>query len=341
MYDKVEATTDDISAPLSRLNAASQMQEVVQATVDCLGKLIPYASNVAKLGNVHADNFATHHDGIVRSMRTARDALSKISALEGVLNNVRAELQTNDTELKSTMARLEAQDTYLAITAKSFSDDQAFVKNVIEQVTLAVAARFANDIEASLKFPLPDSDATVCGFSVGADSAIAVAKEVAKAVAYKEREKGRAVATAANVSGAVWETTVFPLPHLVPVEVAIQTVCKLDQAADGSMTLHLPLTFSQPVADITVTSSTEDGSAGEHNLTSGASTMPEGLRITFAAPPAGAVASALHAGSFLWSACVPKATIDAAFAAQPSTGGRPMGQRPESATLTSERRSSS
>merc|ERR1719238_469194 len=45
-----------------------------------------------------------------------------------------------------------------------------------------------NDIEASLKFPLPDSDATVCGFSVGADSAIAVAKEVAKEVAYKERE---------------------------------------------------------------------------------------------------------------------------------------------------------
>jgi len=46
--------------------------------------------------------------------------------------------------------------------------------------------------------------------------------------------------------------------------------------------------------------------------------MPEGLRLTFATPPTGAVASALHAGSFLWSGCVPKATIDAAFAAQPS-----------------------
>ena len=61
-----------------------------------------------------------------------------------------------------------------------------------------------------------------------------------------------------------------------------------------------------------------NGTAGQYNLDSGASTMPEGLRITFAAPPAGAVASALHAGSFLWSGCVPKATIDAAFAAQPS-----------------------
>ena len=176
----------------------------------------------------------------------------------------------------------------------------------------------ASDIEASLKFPLPDSDATVCGFSVGADSAIAVAKEVAKEVAYKEREKGRAVATAANVSGAVWETTVFPLPHLIPVEVAIQTVCKLDEAADGSMTLHLPLIFSAPVADITVTSSAEDGSSGHHNLTSGASTMPEGLHVTFNTPPAGAIASALHASSFVWSGCVPKAMIDAAFAAQPS-----------------------
>ena len=47
--------------------------------------------------------------------------------------------QANDVELKSTMARLEAQDNYLATTAKSLADDHAFVKNVIEQVTLAVA----------------------------------------------------------------------------------------------------------------------------------------------------------------------------------------------------------
>merc|ERR1719262_1581117 len=66
----------------------------------------------------------------------------------------------------------------------------------------------AKDIEATLRFPLPDSDATVCGFSVGSDRAIAVPKAKAAEVAYKEREKGRAVATATNVSSAIWETTI-------------------------------------------------------------------------------------------------------------------------------------
>ena len=68
------------------------------------------------------------------------------------------------------------------------------------------------DIEATLRLPLPDSDATVCGFSVGPDLAIAVPKAKAAEVAYKEKEKGRAVATANKVSGATWETTVYPLP---------------------------------------------------------------------------------------------------------------------------------
>ena len=74
-------------------------------------------------------------------------------------------------------------------------------------------------IEAALKFPLPSSDAVVCGFSVGNDRAIAVAKAKAAEVAYKEKQKGRAVATAANVQGAVWETTVYPLPYNVEVTI--------------------------------------------------------------------------------------------------------------------------
>ena len=95
------------------------------------------------------------------------------------------------------------------------------------------------DIEATLRFPLPESDATVCGFSVGPNRAISVPKAKAAEVAYTEREKGRAVATAANVSGATWETTVYPLPHNIPVEVTIQVVCGLSE--DGAVAL--PLAF--------------------------------------------------------------------------------------------------
>ena len=57
-YDKIATATDDISESLSRLGQGAQVQEVLQAVVECLGKLIPYASNVAKLGNSHANNFA-------------------------------------------------------------------------------------------------------------------------------------------------------------------------------------------------------------------------------------------------------------------------------------------
>ena len=38
-------------------------------------------------------------------------------------------------------------------------------------------------IEAALRFPLPDSDATVCGYKLGANSAIAVPKAKAAVAA--------------------------------------------------------------------------------------------------------------------------------------------------------------
>jgi len=59
-------------------------------------------------------------------------------------------------------------------------------------------------VEASLRFPLPDSDATIAGFSLDGNPALAVAKSKAAEVAYKEKEKGRSVATAAAVQGAVY-----------------------------------------------------------------------------------------------------------------------------------------
>ena len=174
------------------------------------------------------------------------------------------------------------------------------------------------DIEATLRFPLPDSDATVCGFSVGADRAIAVPKAKAAEVAYKEREKGRAVATATKVSGAMWETTVYPLPYNQTVEVTVHFVCNM--TADGAVAL--PLVFAAPVERITVSALDEDGAVGVDNLGGGAtgSTMPDGLLVTFA-PVAteGRIVSAERNGSLYWSGRVPKAALDRAFAAEQAT----------------------
>ncbi len=212
------------------------------------------------------------------------------------------------------------EETKLPLTVKA----AAFhVTSATSQRLALVEARLTvcndaihKDIEATLRFPLPDSDATVCGFSVGPNRAISVPKAKAAEVAYKEREKGRAVATAANVSGATWETTVYPLPHNIPVEVTIQVVCGLSE--DGAVAL--PLTFAAPVERIDVHAVAEDGAVGTDNLGGGVtnSTMPEGLRVAFAPASAeGRVVSAMRDGSLFWSCCVPKEAIDRAFAEQP------------------------
>ena len=173
----------------------------------------------------------------------------------------------------------------------------------------------AKDIEATLRFPLPDSDATVCGFSVGTERAIAVPKDKAAEVAYKEKEKGRAVATAANVSGATWETTIFPLPYNEPVEVTIQIVCGI--GADG--VLALPLTFAAPVQLVTVHTLTEDGALGADNLGGSASdtTMPDGLLVSFPSSSAdkSRAVSSMRDGSLYWSGRVPKVALDTALLA--------------------------
>ena len=97
----------------------------------------------------------------------------------------------------------------------------------IEARLTIVNERIPKPIEASLKFPLPTSDAVISGFVVGDDKAIAIPKAKAAEVAYKEREKGRTVATAQNVQASVWETIVYPLPHQVPVTVIVECECCL------------------------------------------------------------------------------------------------------------------
>ena len=70
-----------------------------------------------------------------------------------------------------------------------------------------------NDVKATLRFPLPDG-AVVSGFQlqIGEDmcvDAMCVTKKKAAAVAYKEKEAGRAVATTEAVQGSIWSTEVF------------------------------------------------------------------------------------------------------------------------------------
>jgi hypothetical protein len=224
--------------------------------------------------------------------------------------------------LTSPFSLTYGEDTKLPLTVRA----AAFhVNAAISQQLALVEARLTvcndsitKDIEATLRFPLPDSDATVCGFSVGVDRAVAVPKAQAAEVAYKEREKGRAVATAAKVSGATWETTVYPLPYNQAVEVTIHFVCNM--TADGAVAL--PLVFAAPVERITVTAVDEDGTAGVDNLGGGTtgSTMPDGLRVRFApAATEGCIVSAERNGSLYWSGRVPKAALDRAFAAEHAT----------------------
>ena len=73
-YPKVQASTAEIAQPLSRLSAASQPSEVLQAVLDSLSKMVPFIGNVAAAMNLQSESLTTHHDGIIRSMRTARQA---------------------------------------------------------------------------------------------------------------------------------------------------------------------------------------------------------------------------------------------------------------------------
>ena len=99
------------------------------------------------MGNSHAANFATHHDGIIRSMSTARRAEADCTALHTGIMNMRLELSANDAEIKGAMSKLKEQDDILVTAARSLSDDQLFVKNVIEQVTATATAQSAGELK--------------------------------------------------------------------------------------------------------------------------------------------------------------------------------------------------
>eukprot|EP01048_Picozoa_sp_COSAG05_P021939 COSAG05_NODE_4201_length_1626_cov_2.167649_1_plen_347_part_01 len=129
-------------------------------------------------------------------------------------------------------------------------------------------------VKATLRFPLPDG-ATVCGFQfqIGAQlvDAFAVTKKKAAAVAYKEKEKGRSVATTEAVQGNVWSTEIFPLPRGETRIIVLTFVCGCpctNGGSDPSWGFHLPLSFSSPVA--LVTGRVTIPSAGLELLPSGA-----------------------------------------------------------------------
>ena len=120
-------------------------------------------------------------------------------------------------------------------------------------------------IEASLRFPLPDGDACICGYSLDGTEAIAVTKAKAAAVAHLEKEMGRAVATAAAVQGNFWQTSIYPLPYGEEKIVEITFFCHVGLGdAPGSLQLQIPLSFLHP---LTVTMSTTVSSGAFRTIT--------------------------------------------------------------------------
>jgi len=160
------------------------------------------------------------------------------------------------------------------------------------------------DIEAALRFPLPDSDALVCGFELDGIAAISVPKAKAAEITYKEMEKGRAVATAAAVQGAVYEVTIFPLLYNEPKQLTLSCFTKLEPD-EGAATLAvcLPLTFASAVSSVIVGAHATEGAVcietDSHKAeaassilpptTLGATALPNGvtLHITLSPPSDG------------------------------------------------------
>jgi hypothetical protein len=122
-------------------------------------------------------------------------------------------------------------------------------------------------IKATLRFPLPEG-AVVCDFQLqvgeGMVGAMCVTTQKAAAVAYKEKEKGRAVATTEAVQGAVWSTEIFPLPHGARRTIVLTFRCEcptLEPRAEpppphpqgrAAWALSLPMSFKATVPLVTV-----------------------------------------------------------------------------------------
>ena len=191
---------------------------------------------------------------------------------------------------------------------------------------LIVNDKVHKDIQAVLRFPLP-SDAHVGGYKLGGVEAIAVSKTKAAAVQYAEKEKGREVATASSVQGAVWQTDVYPLPFGVVKCVELTIFCKLScgNTADR-LKLHLPLTFSEPLPVTVSTALTSgsvanvvvDGFGGATQQT----TLSEGLTIDVTLPEAkiAEVSVAEYDGLTYFSGHVNRICLEASFSGALSDG---------------------
>ena len=197
-----------------------------------------------------------------------------------------------------------------------------------------------HDIKATLRFPLPDG-AVVSGFKlqIGENmvDAMCVTKKKAAAVAYKEKEKGRAVATTEAVQGSIWSTEVFPLPHGAQRTVLIEFRCECPSLVPAvaepspkgcAWGLSLPLSFKQPVKVITVAAGVP-GSGVEVSVLDNiggraeATTLDEGLRIavlsTVPPEPAIRVAICPITGERHFSALVPASVVKQQLAAPSAT----------------------
>ena len=167
-------------------------------------------------------------------------------------------------------------------------------------------------VEGRLRLPLPPGS-TVAGFAVGDRRAVAVKPSTGNAVRYLEKEKGRAVATAAQVAGDVWETVVYPLlPHEVTC-LRIQLVCALRD--DGSVVL--PMSFLTAIPRATV------GDVSDINVTYADATFPDGIpacgaaaepRLSLATEPVALISADPHKGAHYWSARIPAGAVAAAMA---------------------------
>ena len=69
-------------------------------------------------------------------------------------------MEENDKELKAAVVRLSAQDNFLATTAQTLSQDQNFVKGVLEQATNAMGSQLAQAL-AEQKHALSSLDQRV------------------------------------------------------------------------------------------------------------------------------------------------------------------------------------
>lgn len=176
----------------------------------------------------------------------------------------------------------------------------------------------AGAAKATLRFPLPDG-AVVCGYSfettAGMVDAFSVSKQKAAAVAYLEKEKGRAVSTTEAVQGSVWQTEVFPLE----MGVVRTLVLTFHTALGPGGRLALPLSLPEPAAvsllveavdgySVAASGLSTDGVAAHTDLSAG---MQLAYTRAGSSGPAPHLATALcpHTGLRHFGMCVPAEAI--------------------------------